>query len=137
MVETHAHVAARSAVFVRAVQERLSHPQLRKEILTLLLLSRIRTARLRERVRFTSQHDIVIHMHFLTAPVHRRDQHDQRGIDVPFPRTQEPQEQRVGVIVFGHAPEGFAQLCGGLRRERLLEFFGLAVFVVAAVVVAG
>lgn len=111
----------------------LAQPQLREEILPFLLI-RPTNLRLSERPFLPFNHDVVVHVHLLTPPVHSRNHHHERSLHVPLPRAQEPQQESVRVVVLGHAPEGFAELLWCQIRERLLELFRLAVFVVVRTV---
>jgi hypothetical protein len=129
-VQLYANVAAWSTILVRAVQKALTHAKLGHEIVALLLLAATHLGVL-NRPLLAVDHDIIVDVHFLRPPVDSRDEHDESRMDVPFPRAQESQQERIRVIVLDHAPEGLPQLLGLLRSESLLELLRLTVLVIA------
>lgn len=129
LVQLHANVAAWPTVLVRAVQKALAHAKLSHEIFALLLLATTCLG-VFNRAFLAVDHDIVVNVHFLCPPVDRRNEHDESRVNVPLPRTQESQEERIRVIVLDHAPEGLSQFLGLLRSESLLELLSLTVLVI-------
>jgi hypothetical protein len=73
---------------------------------------------------------VVVNVHLIQSPLHCGDHHDQRFFHIPFPRAQEPQEERIGVIMLYHAPERTAQLLWRYVCYGGLELCGLTEFVV-------
>lgn len=130
LVQPGAHEADRPPVPVLAVQVALAQPQLRHEPLAQLRLGGSGpAARPLRGPQLSVVNDVVVQVHQLRAPVHRRHQHHQRRVHVPFACAQKAAEERVRVVGFGEGPECRAELLRGLRGQGFTVFFGLAVFV--------
>jgi type IV secretory pathway VirB3-like protein len=115
------------------MQVALTHAQLYKKVVCVLLGFGVGVVgRVARSTQLAMLDNVVLNVHLVQPPVHRRDHHDQRLLHVPLARAQEPQQQRIWVVVLEHAPESSAQLLG-----RGVGDCGLEVLVLAKLVVVG
>lgn len=132
-MQAHSDDANGTAGLVDTMDETFTHAQLGQELFTSFLLGGIGTLRLLTGESFAVLHDIIVYLDIQHPPTDGGDEHHQSLLHVPLPRTQEPQQQGIGMVVFHHVPKRGPNLLGLHVGQGLLEFLRLTMLIVSIV----